>query len=103
MIKKIFSVLYLLSASLVFSQEINSNRKVYTTKRIAKPPKIDANLSDAIWKELDVAKDFVEFRPEYGKKENPNKKTEVKLAYDDNGIYIAAYLYDDEPDKILRE
>jgi len=104
MIMKLVStfLLFLLSFS-VFSQEINSNRKVYTTKRVQTPPKIDANLTDDAWFDTDVAKDFVEFRPDYGKPEPKGKKTEVKIVYDDSGIYVAAYLFDDEPDKILRE
>jgi len=101
---KIFISLFIIFISIsLFSQEINSNRKVYTTKRTTKPPKIDANLTDEAWFGLETAKDFIEFRPEYGKPEKPNKKSEVKLTYDDSGIYVAAYLYDDEPDKILRE
>jgi hypothetical protein len=32
-----------------------------------------------------------------------NKKTIVKVIYDNDAIYIAALLYDDEPDKIRKE
>jgi hypothetical protein len=86
-----------------FSQEINSNRKIYLTKRVFSPPKIDADLSDTTWENVSVAKDFIMFRPEYDKPEPKGKRTEVKIVYDDNAIYVGAYLYDDEPDKILRE
>jgi len=101
---KFFSLtlLFLCSISL-FSQEINKNRKVYTTKRTTNPPKIDADLQDEAWNNLEIAKDFIEFRPTPGKEESAAKKTEVKLTYDDTGIYVAAYLFDNEPDKILRE
>lgn len=98
-----YSLLILLLSLNIFSQEINKNRKVYTTKRANAAPKIDANFKDLAWKNLEIAKDFIEFKPTPGKKENPNKKTEVKLTYDDSGIYIAASLYDDASDKILRE
>ncbi len=87
----------------IFSQEINANRKVYNVKRTQIPPKIDADLTDMVWDKTDVAKDFVQYKPDFGKKEDPNKKTEVRMSYDDEGIYVAAYLYDDEPDKIFRE
>ncbi len=97
------TILLLLFISFVFSQETYNIRKEYITSRVNKAPKIDADLSDDIWINLPVAKDFVMFKPEAGKPEPKEKKTEVKIVYDDNAIYIGAYLYDDEPDKILRE
>ncbi len=32
-----------------------------------------------------IANDFIELRPNNGKAENPDFKTEVKVAYDDTG------------------
>jgi hypothetical protein len=34
---------------------------------------------------------------------NINKKTEVKVLYDNEAIYISAMLYDNEPNKIQKE
>ena len=48
-------------------------------------------------------KDFVMFRPGDGDPEPQNQKTEVKILYDNQAIYIGAYLYDSEPDKIMRQ
>ena len=33
-----------------------------------------------------IANDFIELRPNNGKAENPDFKTEVKVAYDDTGF-----------------
>ena len=43
------------------------------------------------------------FDPDNGKPIPDNKKTEVKVVYDNDAIYIGATLYDDSPDKILKE
>ena len=43
------------------------------------------------------------YQPDNGKPIAPNKKTEVKILYDNNAIYVAALLYDDEPNKIQKE
>jgi transcriptional regulator len=42
------------------------------------------------------------FEPDNGKPIN-NKKTEVKVLYDNEAIYISAMLYDNEPNKIQKE
>ncbi|MFN0276931.1 MAG: DUF5916 domain-containing protein, partial [Chitinophagales bacterium] len=47
---------------------------------------------------LPVASLDITFLPEYGKV--PSKKTEVKVAYDNDAIYIGAMMYDDNPANI---
>lgn len=69
--------------------------------RITKPPKIDGQPNDECWVGLPIADDFIMHRPVPYKK-SPFR-TEVKIAYDDNAIYILGYLYDNEPNKIRRE
>jgi hypothetical protein len=69
--------------------------------RITKPPKIDGQPTDDCWKDLPIADDFIMHRPQPYKKSG--FKTEVKIAYDDVAIYILGYLYDPEPQKIMRE
>ena len=69
--------------------------------RLTKPPKIDGQPNDECWKGLPIASDFIMHRPQ------PYKKSpfhsEVKIAYDDIAVYILAYYYDPEPQKIRRE
>ena len=43
------------------------------------------------------------FEPDNGKTVDAKKKTEVRILYDDEAIYVAALLYDDEPSKIMKE
>ena len=98
--KKIFLLLTLFCIATISAQE---NKKNLIAKRVMNPPKIDGILNDAVWKDVDVAKDFIMFRPSSGKPEEKNKRTEVKVVYDDDAIYFGAYLYDDKPHEIPRE
>ena len=88
----------ILFSTLVFSQE----KKFLNLKRATVAPKIDAVLDDQAWQEAEEAKDFVEFRPTMGQSEKANQKTIVKVTYDDNAVYFAAYLYDD-PANIMKQ
>ncbi|WP_299675579.1 DUF5916 domain-containing protein [uncultured Tenacibaculum sp.] len=83
--------------------QVNTKRKKLSATRISSSPKIDGNLDDTVWQNIPIAKDFVEFRPDNGKSELSDYKTEVKLIYDDNAIYIAAKMFDPNPDKIPSE
>lgn len=60
-------------------------------------PVLDGNLDDACWQNVSVNADFVISTPSYGKPST--YKTEVKIIYDDNAIYIGAYCHDSEPKK----
>ncbi|SDW76774.1 hypothetical protein SAMN05444411_102134 [Lutibacter oricola] len=82
-------------AHLVQSQ-INPNPKSVNALRIENAPKIDGVLNEDFWLVAEEMKDFVMFRPGTGNKEPKNKKTIVKVAYDDLAIYFGAYLYDDD-------
>ena len=95
--KKYLFLFFFCVFSFAFSQQ---TKKSVKASRAAKPPQIDGVLNDDAWKNVDVAKDFVMFRPGDGTKERENKKTEVKIIYDDEAIYFGAVLYDDEPEKI---
>lgn len=86
-----------------YSFEAYSQKKVLLAKSIIENITIDGKINEKIWKTDSVAKDFVMFEPDNGKLINANKKTEVRVLYDNNAIYIAALLYDNEPNKIKKE
>ncbi|MFH6970537.1 DUF5916 domain-containing protein [Flavobacterium petrolei] len=80
-----------------------SQKKTLQTKFISEKIEIDGNLNEPIWQSAAVAADFIMFEPDNGKAIPENKRTEVKVLYDNDAIYIGAMMYDDNPDKILRE
>ncbi|MBK7121447.1 MAG: carbohydrate binding family 9 domain-containing protein [Chitinophagaceae bacterium] len=61
--------------------------------KINLPVKIDANLDDEAWKNIEPVGDFITASPVYGKPSS--RKTLVKIAYDNTAIYVGAYMYDD--------
>lgn len=83
-----FVVLFLYISLTADSQNISIE-----AVRISQAPKIDAVLDDAAWVNAPVATNFIQGSPNAGA--TANQKSEVKIVYDDNAIYIGAYLYDD--------
>ena len=77
--------------------ELKSVRVVRTDT----PPVIDGNLDDAVWAKAAVVDDLHQVVPfEYAE---PFERTEVYILYDDNALYVAAKLYDPEPDQITAQ
>lgn len=91
----IFLLLFILTQQFVFSQT-----KELTATRITTPPKIDGILDDSIWDQLTTYGDFHMFEPGNEGVIPEDFRTEIKMAYDDKAVYIAAYMYDPAPDSI---
>ena len=64
---------------------------------------IDGKLDEAAWKNVPLATDFIMLEPDNGKAIPYEKRTEVKVVYNNDAIYIGAMMYDNEPSKILKE
>lgn len=62
--------------------------------------KIDGNLDDAGWKNVEANGDFITISPVFGKVSTRN--TKVKIVYDNTAIYIGAYMYD-HPSNIRKQ
>jgi hypothetical protein len=60
------------------------------------PIKIDADLNDEAWQNVNTEENFITSQPQFGKPSS--HKTKVKIAYDDDAVYIAAYMYDTPED-----
>jgi hypothetical protein len=97
--KKVLLLLSVFCFSLINAQD-QTNRKTITTTRASQTPKIDGNLNDEAWKDAEIMTDFVELRPDNGKAAHTDYKTEVKVVYNDKGIYIGALLHYPDVDKI---
>ena len=61
--------------------------------KIDQPIKIDGNLDDAAWQNIEATGDFITSSPVYGKPST--HRSSVKIAYDNTAVYVGAYLYDD--------
>ena len=78
-------------------------KKEITTQRISSTITIDGQLNESEWLSVQPATDFVMFEPDNGRPIAFEKRTEVKILYDNDAIYVGAILYDNEPNKILKE
>jgi hypothetical protein len=75
-----------------------ARQKVVRVMRTATPPVIDGDLSDDVWASAPVVDDLHQVQPiEYAE---PFERTEIRILYDDEALYVAAYLYDTDPDEI---
>lgn len=99
MSKSLFIIIFILPF-LSFSQVTKRSLKA---TRTTSSPKIDGILDDAEWKNVDIAGDFVMKDPGSGNLEPANRKTTVKVIYDDDAIYFSAELKDDNPNDISRQ
>lgn len=94
------SILFCL-ASFLFS--FSQTKKSVSTKKTTENISIDAELNEASWKDAEIATDFVSLEPKNGTPIPEEFKTEVKILYSDDAVYIGAKLYDPNPEKILKE
>ncbi|MBW8839210.1 MAG: carbohydrate binding family 9 domain-containing protein, partial [Gemmatimonadetes bacterium] len=65
----------------------------------AAKPRIDGVLDDDVWHNAAPASGFVQAEPDEG--HPATEATEVRIAYDDATLYIAAYMHDSNPRGIV--
>lgn len=80
-----------------------SQKKTLQTQFITESITIDGKINEPIWNSAQVATDFISLEPDNGNPIPKNRRTEVKVLYNNDAIYVAATMYDDEPNKILKE
>ncbi|MBS0010029.1 MAG: carbohydrate binding family 9 domain-containing protein [Bacteroidales bacterium] len=76
-------------------------QKTISAVKADQPPLIDGVLDDPIWMKAEIADNFIQYSPYSG---SPSKyRTEVRILYDDDAVYIGAMMYDPSPDSIYKE
>lgn len=78
-----------------------SQQKSIEAYRTSEKIKIDGKALETSWAKAKAASNFLELNPTEGNP--PVYKTEVKMLFDDNGIYFLAHCYDDHPDSIMTQ
>ena len=92
-----FSILFfLLLTNFLFAQKLDNqaNRQVFI-KKTTSDIKIDGVLDDAAWSDAALMKDFIEKFPRNGGL--AQSKTEVRIAYDKDNLYVAATCFTTRP------
>ena len=91
-----------LSAQAVDNPAPDTTMRYTYASRVTSPPDIDGFLNEDVWQKTRCgATNFVQRSPNPGGL--PSVPTEVKILYDDDAIYIGAFLYDISADSIMRE
>lgn len=91
----------LLIIFLIFTNAIYAQHREIVGYRTEEKINIDGILDEESWSRAECSGDFVTYKPYEGRE--PFKQTQVCVLYDDRALYIGAKLFDDEPDKILKE
>ena len=78
-------------------------KKTISTSKINEVISIDAELNEASWANAEVATDFVSLEPINGTPIPEEFRTEAKVLYSNDAVYIGVKLYDPNPEKILKE
>lgn len=96
---------YFICVILLFTGKIfgQNPKKTLLTQFTKEKITIDGKFDEKVWATANVATDFVMVSPDNGKPIDETKKTEVRVVYDNEAVYIAAKLYDNEPTKISKE
>ena len=66
---------------------------------ITSAPVIDGRLDDDTWAEAQVIADFVQTEPTEGRP--VSERTEVRVVYDDEALYVGAWLFDSNPSSLV--
>lgn len=95
------AVTILASSNLLSQEDIPTETvasKQFRAARVENPPIVDGVLDDAVWSVAEVITDFHQTRP--GNGTPTSERTEVYVVYTDHALYIAARMFDSEPDLI---
>ncbi len=68
--------------------------------RASSPIVVDGRLDDAAWRTATPATEFRQRDPDEGKP--ATERTELRIAYDDDALYVGARMLDREPKRIIR-
>ncbi len=92
----------ILTIFILISTHTYSQKRTTTATRTDAKITIDGVFDEEIWSQAEETKGFIMNEPDNGRKEDENKKSVVKVVYDDEAIYFGAVLYDD-PENIMKE
>ena len=97
----------LLCSQVLIAQNVvnptSATPKTLIAHRISEAPTIDGVLDDEVWKNIQPSGNFNMYQPGNEGTIPEAYQSAVKMAYDDKAVYIAAYLYDANPENILSQ
>ena len=73
------------------------NTPAQTAVRVERGPRLDGNLDDEVWRK---AVPFTDFRMVFPRIGDPSERTELRILYDNDHLYIGVYCFDSSPSKV---
>ena len=67
--------------------------------RITTPPEIDGVLDEPLWADVPPIGDMVQVDPDEGAP--PTERTEIRIAFDDENLYLGIRLFDRDPSALI--
>jgi hypothetical protein len=86
-------------SSLLAQPADDDSVKTITAVRVNPTVKIDGILDEPFWANAERSGDFIQYQPDEG--QPASEPTFVRVAYDDEALYVGMEMYDSEPDKII--
>ncbi|MFZ1750166.1 MAG: DUF5916 domain-containing protein, partial [Saprospiraceae bacterium] len=88
------SIICLLNFGSIFSQSVVTSPPIYQLMYSDEPIDIDGLDSESIWKQTQIAADFILTSPVDNAK--PSRNTEVRMVHDHTFLYVLATCFDDD-------
>src|SRR5262245_49285864 len=89
----------LATAPAATGDSLSGSERPVTAVRTPAPIVIDGELVEPVWGNGNAATWFRQSDPVEGAE--PSQRTEVRMAYDDEALYVGARMYDTAPDSIM--
>jgi hypothetical protein len=83
------------------SVSTNPGAQAVRASRVRNAITLDGTLSESAWAEASAVSDFTQREPDEGAP--ATERTEVRVLYDDDALYIGARLYDRHPDSVMAQ
>ena len=97
----VFTITLLLSVPIFAQDTVDEERveaKRFRAVHVNTAPVMDGRLDDEVWQQAHRVTDFHQNRP--GDHAEPSEPTELYVVYTSDALYIAARMYDSEPELI---
>ena len=85
--------------SVAADDEAESAIRIGRATETLEGPVIDGMVDEEVWEQADVFTDFIQAEPHQG--QPATEKTEVRILFDKQTVYIGVICYDSEPDRIV--
>jgi len=89
-----------ITVAFCFIEDLNAQRIANASLKVGEIV-LDGKLNELDWGSAEVISDFTQFSPNPG--DASTQRTELRILYDDEAIYVGAQMFDTAPDSILMQ